>query len=249
MEFSHKVRGTIAQILHTIPEEAAKDFLLKHLSADNYFSYSRAMQDATQDQLRDMITELLTHNKHIRHTAKTEENFDCAIEELERWVLLDGWKAENGTLIRVSPAAEESTGIRDKLIEDIKQSNLDPNGEIECAINKSSTNFTSASPDFNGSIANIRIALETVVKRSAENIAIKAGKAQIFKWGSAIQYLREKNVIGTDEENVLTNIYTFISPGAHVPKGLSDEEWARLARTYGLSSAYFVLRKYLSYVT
>jgi hypothetical protein len=43
---------------------------------------------------------------------------------------------------------------------------------------------------------------------------------------------------------MLARVYTFISPGAHLPKGVTDEEWARLARTFGLSSTHFVLRKF-----
>jgi hypothetical protein len=244
MGFSHQTRGTIAQILHTIPEEAAKSFILKHLGVIAW-SFSMVIADATQDQLQSMITELLTHNQHIQHTAKSKGAFHSGVEELERWVLHDGWRAENGELIRITPAAEEITGVRDKLLEDIKQSGLDVDGGINEAINKSSTSFTSAQPDFNGSITNVRIALENVAIRSAEAVAKKAGEAKSFKWGAAVQCLRNKNVILKDEEDVLTTIYTFISQSAHTPKGLSEEEWARLARTYGLSSVYFILRKYI----
>jgi hypothetical protein len=35
-----------------------------------------------------------------------------------------------------------------------------------------------------------------------------------------------------------------INPGAHRPTGLTDEEWASLARSFALSSTSFLLRNY-----
>ncbi len=68
-----------------------------------------------------------------------------------------------------------------------------------------------------------------------------------YTWGKALHLLRTTGVIEPQEEEILSRVYTFISPGAHVPKGITAEEWARLARTFGLSSAYFLLRKFLAF--
>ena len=100
-------------------------------------------------------------------------------------------------------------------------------------------------PDYNGSTTKVRIALETVARRAAAAVARKKGGGYPNdSWGKALQFLRSDGVIEAGEEEILARVYTFISPGAHVPKGVTAEEWARLARTFGLSSAYFLLRKY-----
>jgi hypothetical protein len=45
---------------------------------------------------------------------------------------------------------------------------------------------------------------------------------------------------------MLARVYTFISPGAHIPKGITEEEWARLSRTFALGACFFVLKKHLA---
>jgi hypothetical protein len=173
--------------------------------------------------------------------------FKSGIEELERWALHDGWIVENGTLVRVTPAAEEATGIRDKFLQDIQTSGLDADSAIKTAVEDSSKNFVAEPPDFNGSTTKVRIALETVARRAAVAVAKKKGGGYLDdSWGKALQFLRSSGVIEGQEEEILARVYTFVSPGAHVPKGITAEEWARLARTFGLSSAYFLLRKYVA---
>ncbi len=173
--------------------------------------------------------------------------FESGIQDLERWVLHDGWIVESGTLVRVTPAAEEATGVRDKFIHDLATSGLDEDGAIKTAVENSSKDFVAVPPDFNGSTTKVRIALETVARRGATALAKKNGvNYPEDSWGKALQLLRSTGVIEPDEEAILGRVYTFISPGTHVPKGVTAEEWARLARTFGLSSAYFLLRKYLA---
>ena len=124
-------------------------------------------------------------------------------------------------------------------------SGLDEDSAIEKAVEDSSKNFVAEPPDFNGSTTNVRIALETVARRAARTTAKKLGGGYPEdSWGKALQFLRSSGVIELSEEEILARVYSFISPGAHVPKGVTAEEWARLARTFGLSSAYFLLKKY-----
>lgn len=115
------------------------------------------------------------------------------------------------------------------------------------AVENSSKSFVAAPPDFNDSTTKVRIALETVARRAATMIAIKKGGGYSSdSWGKALEFLRTAGVIELEDEKIIAMVYKFISPGAHVPKGVTAEEWARLARTFGLSSAYFLLRKYVA---
>lgn len=248
MIFSHQTRGAIAQVLSTISTDATATFLYKHLGIEERVpSFLPEVAAAPPEALRNMLTELLARNKILYSEARVKHVFVSGIEELARWALHDGWIVENETLVRVTPAAEEATGIRDKFLQDIQTSGLDDDGAIKNAVENSSKDFVAVPPDFNGSTTKVRIALETLARRAAGAIAKKKGADYSQdSWGKALLFLRSSKVIELREEEILARVYTFISPGAHVPKGITEEEWARLARTFGLSSAYFLLQKYLA---
>ena len=143
--------------------------------------------------------------------------------------------------------AEEVTGIRDKLIEVLGDSGLDADGAIAGSIDGSARAFVAQPPDLNSSVTMVRIVLETIARRGAKALAAKRGAIPPEdSWGKALHFLRAQGAIELPEEEVLVRVYTFTSPGAHVPKGISEEEWARLARTFAVSSSYFLLRRYLA---
>lgn len=246
MIFSHQTRGAISQVLLTISTAAAETVLYKHLGVSQVPSFLPVLASAPPEALKAMLTELLANNKLLYAAAPVKHVFKSGIEELERWALHDGWIVENGRLVRITPAAEEATGIRDKFLQDIATSGLDVDSAIKTAVENSSKDFVAEPPDFNGSTTKVRIALETVARRAAAAIAKKKGGYPEDLWGKALRFLRSAGVIEPQEEEILAQVYTFISPGAHVPKGVTAEEWARLARTFGLSSAYFLLRKYVA---
>ena len=247
MIFSHQTRGAIVQVLSAISTETAETFLYKHLDELQAPSFLRVVAFAPPEALKAMLTELIASNKILYKSAPVKHVFNSCVEDLERWALHDGWIVENGTLVRVTPAAEEATGIRDKFLQDIQSSGLDKDGAIKTAVEDSSNHFVAETPDFNASTTKVRIALETVARRAATVIAkTKGGSYPKDSWGKALEFLRIDGVIERPEEEILARVYTFISPGAHIPKGVTAEEWARLARTFGLSSAYFLLQKYVA---
>ena len=245
--FSHQTKGTMAQVLSAISASGAETFLYKHLGYEQHHgpSFLPIVASAPPEALKNMLTEILANNKILYSEAPVKHVFKSGVEELERWALHDGWIVENSALVRVTPAAEEITGIRDKFLQDVHSSGLDDDGAINKAVEDSSKDFVAEAPDFNGSTTNVRIALETVARRAAIATAkMKGGGYPEDSWGKALNFLRSTGVIELPEEEILARVYTFISPGAHVPKGITEEEWARLARTFGLSSAYFLLKKY-----
>ena len=205
MEFSHQTRGTMAQVLAASSDDATRTFIYKHLGV----SGSRVppprdiMKQATADAIQPMLVELLAANKVLRAGAPVKHVFDDAVTELERWVLHDGWSVEGTTLVRVTPLAEEVTGIRDKLTEDLAASGLDQDGAIRAALNGSSEDFVAQPPDFNGSITKARIALETVARRAAARIAAAKGAPYPKDfWGPALALLKTQAVIEQAEEDI-----------------------------------------------
>jgi hypothetical protein len=246
MEFSHQTRGAMAQVFGILSNETVQVFIYKHLGSIglNLPPPFVVIAEASPQIIRAMLLELLSANKALRNGAPIKNVFDNSIDELRRWALHDGWIVEGTALVRVTPMAETITGLRDKLTEDLAVSGLDPDGAIRAALNESSKNFVAHSPDFNGSITHARIALETVARRAAQRIAKERGATYPDdSWGKALALLKAETVIEKVEEDILARVYTFVSDGAHVPKGISAEEWARLARTFSVCSTYFLLRK------
>jgi hypothetical protein len=249
MTFSHQTRGAMAQVLTTVSEDAARTFLYKHtgLLASQMPPIRSILRDASPEVLTSMLFELLGSNKVLRLAAPVKHVFESAVEDLARWALYDGWAVEKTTLVRVTPLAEEVTGVRDKLIEDLGTSGLDADGAVAVALEGSAKDFVSEPPDLNGSVTKVRIALETIARRGAAELAKKRKVgAPEDSWGKVLHFLRTQGVIEQPEEEILARVYTFTSSGAHVPKGITAEEWARLARTFAVSSAYFLLRKLLA---
>jgi len=194
-----------------------------------------------------MLIELIANNHILRAAATDKDAFDHGVENIKRWALHDGWVVEGNDLVRVTPMAEDVTGLRDRLIQDLAACDLDNDNAIRLALEGSSKDFVAQPPDVNGSITKVRIALETVARRAAKQIATtRAVNPPQDKWGKAIEFLRAQGVIEQQEEEILARVYTFISPAAHIPVGVTAEEWARLARTFAVSSTYFLLRKYMA---
>jgi hypothetical protein len=249
VEFSHQIRGTITQVLASSSDDAVRTFLYKHhgLIGSKLPRPRAIVNEAPANVIRTMLVELLSANKVLRAAAPLKGVFDEAVSELRRWALNDGWLVDGGELVRVTPLAEEVTGIRDKFADDLASSGLDTDGAIRATLNDSSKDFVAQPPDLNGSITKARIALETVARRGAQRIASGKGLAHPEdKWGAALAFLGSQSVIEQSEEEILARVYSFVSPGAHVPKGVTEEEWARLSRTFSVSSAYFLLRKIMA---
>ena len=45
-------------------------------------------------------------------------------------------------------------------------------------------------------------------------------------------------------EKGLTGVFSFISPGSHIPVGFSEEEFARLGRSLAVSFCYFLAKQF-----
>jgi hypothetical protein len=233
--------------------DAAGVLIYKHLGlrpqdlSPGVLGYIEALEGADPAAANELLKEMVREAWAIRSGAPTKYVFDGHWRELERWLLHDGWLIEDGQLVRVGPAAEEATGIRDALIDELAASPVDQDGGIRSRIEDSGQAFVREPPDFNASVTNVRIALEATARRAALFRSQHGGASYPSDtWGTALAYLQNAGVLNVDEEQVLARVYAFISPGAHVPTGITEEEWARLARTFGLGSAYFVLKKHMA---
>jgi hypothetical protein len=251
MPLSRQSLSSVAEVLGALSSDSAGLLLYKHLGIHlvnvepGALGRLRALEAADPDDVWNLVSELARESAAIRASAPTKYVFDGCWREVQRWLLHDGWKVESGELARLAPGAEEATGIRDALIDTLASSSFDGDEDIRASIRKAANAFIQEPPDYNASITHVRIALETTARRAATARA-RAGGAPYpsDSWGSALAYLRTEGILESSEEEILARVYTFISPGAHVPKGITQEEWARLARTFGLGACFFILKRH-----
>lgn len=251
MAFGRQVYAATAQALGALTNDAAQTLLYKHLGGGNpdggMMGAVAAMTASADEAVGALVAELVGQKNQLRHSAPTRYVFDGRVRDLERWLFHDGWSVDNeGRLVAAGAAVEETTGVRDNLFEELTASGLDADHALERALNEAADAFRSDPPDFNESTTKVRIALETVARRAAPALAARRGIASpVDSWGATLTFLRiDAQLLTLQEEQTLAAMYTLISPGAHRPTGLTDEEWARLARTFALSATYFLLRKY-----
>ena len=251
MSISRQSLASLAEVLGTVSADSAGLLLYKHvgvqLEQHQHGALGRlaVLEAANPEAVWSLVSELARETQAIRAGAGQKYVFDGRWREVERWLLHDGWIIDNGELVRVAPAAEEAIGIRDSLIETLATSDLDGDTGIRTSIAKSAAAFVQKSPDFNGSVTNARVALETTVRRAA--VARAAASGILYPkdaWGPALLFLRDVGVLSKSDEETLARIYVFVSQGAHVPAGISAEDWARLARTFALGACFFVLKKH-----
>ena len=250
MAFGRQVYAATAQALGALSNDAARTLLYKHLGVENpdtgMMAHVGIMTESGDDAVGGLIAELVAHRNQLRHNAPTRHVFDSRVEDLARWLFHDGWSVDDGRLVALGAAVEEATGVRDLVLVELAASGLDADHALERAVTEAAQAFRSDPPDFNESTTKVRIALETVARRAAPAIAVRRGiPPPADTWGGALAFLRlNAQLMTVHEEQAVSSVYTLISPGAHRPTGLTDEEWARLARTFALSAAYFLIRKY-----
>ena len=247
--FSRQTIAAIAQVLTSLENSFRFALLYKHLGASReelptkIHGLIETLVFTEDAAVLDLVKELATNSSSIRTEALTRYVFDERFEDLEKWLLYDGWRIDERRLIRVGPAVTDAAEVQDDLLDLIASLKLDQDGEVRRLISDAANDFVASPPDFNGSNTKVRIALETLVKR----IAIELGGSGALgtgrnKWGVALSILRTHSLIDVQTEQTIAGVYTLISPAAHIPVGIDDEEWARLTRTFAVSICYYVIK-------
>jgi hypothetical protein len=255
MPFSRQVYASVAQAIDALTQDASSVLLEKHVGSVDARNGMRAVLEALRrspdEAVGPLIAELVSQRSQLRHSTPTRHVFDSRVEDLERWLFHDGLSIDEAMrIVSTAPAVEETTGIRDQIFVELAESRLDSDRALEQLLNASAAAFVASPPDFNEATSKVRIALETVARRAAQEIATRRGlPPPNDSWGAALHFLRAQGLLTVPEENAIASHYTLISPGAHRPIGFTEEEWARLSRTFALSATFFLLRQYRSLPT
>jgi len=213
MTFSRQTIESVAPLLGSLSIDAAEVRLYQHLGVhlddfalpQNMLGFLEVLKSADNDSVKSLVGTIVREKDTVRRAdAPDWVVFDGRWREMERWLLHDGWSIKDDQLVRLTPEAEEATGVRDKLIEELGSSDLDNDGAIRKCIEDSAKSFMNEPPDYNDSTTKVRIALETIARRAATKVAAAKGIAYPEdKWGKALECLKTAKVLDLDEERLM----------------------------------------------
>lgn len=249
---SLRTLASLAQLLAMFPSQIAIVLISKHgleISVERdreLFDINNALRDqANLPGCLAIIDEVVRTNGDLSNQIKPRYRFTERYEDLKRCLSLDGYAVGERELLPLDPSINDTPPIEDDLHRALKSSRLEGADEISCKLNDSAESFRRAPPDFNACLTNARVALEDV----ARSIAKARWNAELpeydpAKWGAIVAHLRSTGFFTQEEERGLVGVYAFLSPGAHRPIGLTEEEACRLGRSLALSMCWYLIKRH-----
>nr|WP_321267737.1 hypothetical protein [uncultured Sulfurimonas sp.] len=195
------------------------------------------------NDISSLLKEIVGTRQALKNRVDSKTSFNERWDELIKCLYLDGYKIEDNKLISIQPYIPGTIAIEDDLTHEILQSNLSKIDDIVKFINESAEAFKKTTPDYNGCLSKVRLAIETMV-RDIANDTTCTNKC----WGKALHQLKASGLLTQDEEQAIASTYTFVSDGSHIPLGFTHEEYARYGRNLILSVCYFMIKKYNHYI-
>lgn len=247
MQVSRRTKFSLAQLLSVVERPTVYvifdkfGFNLELVSSPA--GISSEINSAEDGVLSDLLVEVIQTNRTLRNQTSPKYKFDDQYSITKKSLLLDGYLVESDCIKALDPNFVGHEPVEDALLKELDNSSLQNNVGIKRAIKASADDFVKAQPDYNGSLTNIRIALETLVRE----ISLAKGFTTTRSgnsWGPSLGHLKICGFIDQKEESALSSVFTFISNGAHIPLGFSHEEFVRLGRNLCSSMCYFVIKKH-----
>lgn len=206
----------------------------------------RALDDRT---LMLVLKEVVATLGDLRARVTPKHRFDERQRDLTQCLLLDGYIVQDRTLSQTDPSIADAAPLEDDLILALQNSGAPRAQEIIAKIGDSAESFRAALPDYNAALVNARVALETLAADVAADVASRLPGPASYnpaKWGDVILFLRTSGEITLEEEKGLAGVFGFLSPGAHRPVGLPEDQMTRLGRSFALNMCWFLLKNHLA---
>jgi hypothetical protein len=209
----------------------------------NYFR--RAIEGARQEQLHSLLDEVVRTHRDLRNHVAPRYRFDERWQDLQLCLRLDGYVLDHNGLVPVDPAIDAAPPVEDDLSRELRQSALPEAEDIITSIGNSADAFRRNPPDYNACMTNARVTLQTLARSIARVWRQNhPGNFDEASWGGVLAYLRNSGFVTPEEEAGLAGIFRFVSPGAHRPVGLSEQEVARVGLSEVASMCYFLVKQY-----
>lgn len=211
-----------------------------------------ALRGLNDRQTMAVMAEVIATSGDLRFRVNPKYRFDERMRDLTQCLALDGYRVDDTKLSQTDPSIEDAAPIDDDLISALKTSGAYRSAEIILKIEDSAAAFRSTPPDYNASLVNARVALETLAGDVAQDVAAVAGTTPLpydpAKWGEVISYLRKSGEITVEEEKGLAGVFSLLSAGAHRPVagGIPESQMTRLGRSFALNMCWFLLQNRLA---
>jgi hypothetical protein len=259
MNLSQRSKLSLCQFLRLFDRDDVVLLLKKHgLSTEGLEQGRRsssvaaavkgAVLSGSTSQLGDLIQELVRTRDSMRTSVSPRYCFDERWNDLRLCLELDSYalaRDEYGRaldhFVPIEPMIEGAEPVEDDLVKELQLSGLPESEAILRVLDDSANAFRRA--DHNGCLNNARVALQALAKSIGRaRLAAYPGHFDDKKWGQTIAYLRSSSFITQQQEEGLTGVFSFVSPGSHTPMGFSEQEFARLGRTLAVSCCYFLAK-------
>ena len=195
--------------------------------------------------IESVIDEIARTSGDLRNEISPRYRFDERWSDLKKCLLLDGFKVEQNTVLKIDPSINLTEPVEDELISELKKSSLSLSDEVINHIKLSENTFRKSTPDYNACLSHSRIALETIIRGIAKDDGLSLAENENNKaWGKSLSFLKQRNHLTPKEESAIASAYTFISDGSHIPIGFTEEEFVRFGRNLTMSVCYFVIKQF-----
>ena len=196
-----------------------------------------------------VLAEIVATKGDLRSRVNPKYRFDERLHDLTQCLLLDGYAAQKAKLVQVDPSIEDAAPLEDDLVIALQNSGAPRAAEIVAKIADSAQAFRATPPDYNAALVNARVALETLAADVAADVASAMTLAPGYnsaKWGEVLAFLRSSGEVTLEEERGLAGVFGFLSPGAHRPIGIPEDQMTRLGRSFALNMCWFLLKNRLA---
>ncbi|WNH52083.1 hypothetical protein [Stenotrophomonas oahuensis] len=250
-----RTRHSLAQFLE-LQEPMISIVLLGKYDAQHLSLSNGNLLSGLLNRLRDLddrtlmlaLAEVVATTGDLRARVNPKYRFDKRQHDLAQCLLLDGYIVQDKKLIQTDPSISDAAPLEDDLIAALRNSGVPRAQEIIAKINDSAGAFRAAPPDYNASLVNARVALETLAGDIAAHVASHRQMPAAYnpsKWGEMLGFLRSSGEITIEEERGLAGVFGFLSPGAHRPVGIPEDQMTRLGRSFALNMCWFLLKNHL----
>lgn len=206
------------------------------------------VRDQDDRNLLLVLQEIIATPGSLRAKVSPKHVFDERMYDLTQCLLIDGYIVQDKQLMQTDPSIADAAPLEDDLIIALRNSGAPQREAIIDKINDSAEAFRSSPSDYNAALTNARVALEALAVDVAADVAHQLQTTATYnpaKWGEVISFLRSSGEITVEEEKGLAGVFGFLSPGAHRPIGIPENQMARLGRTFALNMCWFLLHNRL----
>ncbi len=251
-----RTRYSFAQFLE-LQEPATSIVLLGKYSVQHLSLTRGQLLYGLLDTLRDLddrtlmlaLAEVVATSGDLRSRINQKYRFDERMRDLTQCLLLDGYIIQDKKLVQTDPSIADAAPLEDDLIDALENSGMPRAQAIIAKINDSAGAFRATPPDYNASLVNARVALETLAGDVASDVASQQRIPATYdpsRWGEVLAFLRSSGEITAEEERGLAGVFGFLSPGAHRPVGIPEDQMTRLGRSFALNMCWFLLKNHLA---